>query len=240
LTHYRMSNLLTEGSQKVMLRRTIVFAALCLTAVGLNAVHSKAQQEQTFFKITYLETRHLANGEDKIMDKRIRFVDPPSGQWKETVYSPEGEEKETTLISRQGYFKIKKGSLDLIGEFFQWPSANEFLEEIYKRDSFGTDNILGFIAYGKKIGASQDEIWTTPELGSRVPLRLVNHAPDGVGYCSLEAVEISRELEPANFFDPPDLPMDLSVLNRWLEKARADGNQAAVERYSRWIAMWQK
>ncbi len=95
-----MSNLLTEGSQKVMLRRTIVFAALCLTAVGLNAVHSKAQQEQTFFKITYLETRHLANGEDKIMDKRIRFVDPPSGQWKETVYSPEGEEKETTLISK--------------------------------------------------------------------------------------------------------------------------------------------
>ncbi len=95
------------------------------------------------------------------------------------------------------------------------------------RDSFGTDNILGFIAYGKKIGASQDEIWTTPELGSRVPLRLVNHAPDGVGYCSLEAVEISREPEPANFFDPPDLPMDLSVLNRWLEKARVDGLRTA-------------
>jgi len=223
-----------------MLRRTIVFAALCLTPVGLNDVHSNAQQEQNFFKITYLETRHLANGEDEIMDKRIRYVDPPSGQWKETVYSPKGEEKGTTLISREGHFKIEKGSLDLIGEFFQEPSANEFLEETYKRDSFGTDNILGFIVYGKKIGASQDEIWMTPELGSRAPFRLVNHATDGVGYCTLEAVEISREPEPASFFVPPDLPMDLSVLYRWLEKARADGNQAAVDRYSRWIAMWQK
>jgi hypothetical protein len=41
-----------------MLKRIIVFVALCLTPVSLNAVHSKAQQEQTFFKITYLETRH--------------------------------------------------------------------------------------------------------------------------------------------------------------------------------------
>jgi hypothetical protein len=231
---------------------SIVLVALCLTPVGLSAVHSKAQQEQTIFKITYVETRHLAGGEDKILGRRVRFVDPFSGQSKETRYPPEGKEIYspegegggiTFLISRQGYFHIKNHSLEPIGEFFGKPvgeffgepPTKDFLEETHKKDSFGTHTILGYTVYGRKTGNGQTEIWTTLELGINTPLRIVNRTY----HTDLVAMEISKETGPANFFDPQDLPMDLYWLDRGLAKAKDDGDQADVERYTRLIKKWR-
>jgi hypothetical protein len=208
--------------------------------VGVFVARSKARQEKAFFKITYTDIAHLADGQTRLKGKRVRFIDVPTGQYRETDYLPDGTESLTHLVSKQGVFMISKDSLFPMDEF-KPPSAASFLEETVKKNAAGTANILGYTAYVHRSVSGSVETWTVPELGSHVPLKTIMYAGDRVGYTALEAVEISLQPAPsANFFNPPNLPVDTSKLERLLEKAQADKNQAAIDRYTRLLSKWKK
>jgi hypothetical protein len=219
-----------------------------LVSLGLGAcliasafiLRSKAIQPE-LIKITYSETKRTPHGQTQSM--RIRYMELPTGQYKETAYDKDGKEGDSQIKSRLGLFTIaKKNARILPIEGFEAPRWSEAESaSAIEKNAVGVDQIAGFRAYHTKAPSGSVETWTAPELSSNIFLKLIMHSADGVSFTQLEAAAVSREgATPAGFFDLPDLPVDTSKLERALEAAQERRDQRGVERYNRLLKQWKK
>jgi hypothetical protein len=214
-----------------------VIAAVCIA--GVFVARSKTTQESGLVRLTYVETTHLPDGQIRTKGKRVRVVERSTGQYKETYYGPDGQEKDFVLVSKQGVFIIRKGIIQPTDEF-QPPPPESFTGESVKKNAVGTAQILGYTSYIKKSASGSVEVWAAPELGSHIPLKVIMYGGDN-SFTQLEAVNISQEpAPPAGFFDPPDLPVDVSKIERALEAAQTGNDQRGIERYNRLLAKWKR
>jgi hypothetical protein len=218
-----------------------VAVTVCLSVASVLAFRSRSRQDQALVRLTYAETTRLRDGKIEAKGKRVRVVEVATGQYKETTYSPDGQEQDSMLVSRKGVFVIMQKMIQPTDEFMP-PPPESFSAESVKNNSTGTAQILGYTAYIKKSARGSVEIWSAPELGSHVPLKVIMYGADRISYTQLEAVEIAwQTAAPAGFFDPPaDLPVDVSKLERALEGAETRNDQRGVLRYKRLLAKWKR
>jgi hypothetical protein len=224
-------------------KRKILFVSLIATVciVGVFAARSKAtqgQQDQSLVRITYVETARLPDGQIQTKGKRVRVVEMASGQYKETDYAPDGKERDSLLVSKKGVFVIRKDMIQPKDEFMAPPPESP---EAMKKNAIGTARILNYTAYITKAPTGSVEVWTTPELGGHIPLKVIMYSGDRVSFTQLEAVEVSREgAAPAGFFDLPDLPVDTSKVEQALEASKERNDQRGVERYTQMLKKWKR
>lgn len=204
----------------------------CLIAVAVVFV-VKARQGQQFVKITYKETAHK---DGKIADKgsRVRVVDPPTGQYKETYFSPDGQEISSLLCTIKGVFVVRKDHIQLKDAFVRYPASSE---EALKKNAVGKDTILNYTAYLNKTPIGS-EIWESAELPD-VPLKVIMRG-GGDSFTQLEAVEVKWEEAKSELFNLPDLPLDTSPIERRFKEAQEKGDQKGIRRYADLLARYKK
>lgn len=127
-------------------RNILILAILAVRVVGAFVARSKtATQENRLLKITYVETKLQRDGQVKIHGRRVRIVEVESGQYKETDYAPDGTERDSMLVSKQGVFVIRDKVIQVEDEFAPLKPSSK---ESFAKKAVGTDLIAGYTAYG--------------------------------------------------------------------------------------------
>lgn len=223
--------------RKVLLVSLIV--ALSLSIAGVLVARSKAKPSPGVARITYLETVKRADGQIETRGARVRIVERATGQYRETAFAPDGKEKDSQLVSRQGVFVISRGAIYPSDEA-RLPSPESLSGAKIVENATGKATIAGLTAYLNKSASGSVEVWTSPELGSHIPLKVVMHNGDRNGFTQLEAVRVVYEEAAPGLFDLPDLPISTSKLEAQINHAKETNDQARIQRYTNLLAKWKR
>jgi len=212
---------------------------LCL---GLFAATSFTKQEKRTVKVTYYDTNRMPDGTYRHRGTRIRYKDVIAGEFKEIIYDPEHKETSYTLYCKQGMFVAKNNGSGLIEPLDDFVPAKpaERIEETHSKYAIGRASILGYNAYVRKTSDGLTEIWSVPELGSTLPLKMVLYSKGSDAYTVSEAVAVEWVTLPSDFFQvPSNLKIDLSGLERRIQIAEENNYGVLVEKHRKQLARWK-
>lgn len=207
------------------------------SGLDFSVAQSSAAPPLRILKITYVETTRRPDGKIIHMGERVRLTHVATGQYRETAYGPDVTSDNFMLVSTRGVFVI--GKTIQPKDEYRAPYPESFLPETVKNGAIGTAQIAGYTAYIKKSSSGLFEVWTAPQFGTHVPLKQIFYGAEG-SFTQLEAKTISEETAPPNFFDLPDLPMDLSKLEASLQAAQERNDQAAISRFTALLKKWKR